>query len=179
MPSDPIIQNGIDKLGDVELLALILGAAPAGSLRRFRAAALLDEHGGLGGVSRMGVGQLAQNQHVGPARAALLVAAIELGRRAVAAASLEASPTLCDHSAVVSWARPRLACLDHEELWVLALDGQNGLRAARLVASGGIHGLHVGVRDVLRIALREAASTARRKFVGGVTPAAPASTVPR
>ena len=53
---------------------------------------------------------------------------------------------------------PRLATLDHEELWLLALDGHHGLRAARLVASGGIHGLHVAARDALRIALREGAS---------------------
>jgi len=65
---------------------------------------------------------------------------------------------LFDREAVVVWARPRLATLDHEELWVLALDGRHGLRAARRAASGGIHGLHVGARDVLRIALREAAS---------------------
>jgi DNA repair protein RadC len=63
-----------------------------------------------------------------------------------------------DRDAIVAWARPRLAVLDHEELWVLALDGRNGLRAARLVASGGLHGLHVGVRDVLRPVLRDAAS---------------------
>jgi DNA repair protein RadC len=57
------------------------------------------------------------------------------------------------HGHVRGW-----ATLDHEELWLLLLDGRNGLRAARRVASGGIHGLHVSVRDVLRIALREAAS---------------------
>lgn len=32
------------------------------------------------------------------------------------------------------------------------------MKAARRVASGGIHGLHVSARDPLRIALREAAS---------------------
>jgi DNA repair protein RadC len=63
-----------------------------------------------------------------------------------------------DARAVDTWARPRLAALDHEELWVLALDGQNGLKAARRVAAGGIHGLHVAPRDPLRAALREAAS---------------------
>ncbi len=41
---------------------------------------------------------------------------------------------------------------------MLALDGRQGLRAARRVASGGIHGMHVGARDPLRVALREAAS---------------------
>ncbi|HEY6459601.1 MAG TPA: JAB domain-containing protein, partial [Polyangiaceae bacterium] len=85
-------------------------------------------------------------------------AAIELGRRVTFAASLDASPKLPNREAVETWARPRLATLDHEELWVLALDGRHGLRAARRVASGGIHGLHVTARDPLRIALREAAS---------------------
>ena len=52
----------------------------------------------------------------------------------------------------------RARFLDSRSASVLCLDGRHGLRAARRVASGGIHGLHVGVRDVLRIALREAAS---------------------
>jgi DNA repair protein RadC len=108
---------------------------------------------------RTGVGQLARHPGVGPTKAVRIAAAVELGRRAVAAACREASPRLFDGEAVVSWARPKLGGLDHEELWVLALDGRHGLRAARRVASGGIHGLHVGVRDVLRAALRDAASS--------------------
>jgi DNA repair protein RadC len=110
------------------------------------------------GLLRIGIGELAEHRGIGPAKAARLAAAIELGRRSVQVASAEASPRLPDKTAVVAWARPRLATLDHEELWVLALDGRHGLRAARRVASGGIHGLHIGVRDVLRVALREAAS---------------------
>jgi DNA repair protein RadC len=34
----------------------------------------------------------------------------------------------------------------------------NALRAARRVAAGGLHGIHVQARDPLRIALREGAS---------------------
>jgi DNA repair protein RadC len=41
---------------------------------------------------------------------------------------------------------------------MLALDGRHGMRSARRVASGGIHGMHVAPRDPLRIAVREAAS---------------------
>src|SRR5258708_6677875 len=59
---------------------------------------------------------------------------------------------------VDAWARSRLVPLDHEELWLLALDGRNGLRSARRVASGGLHGMHVTARDPLRLALREGAS---------------------
>jgi DNA repair protein RadC len=157
-PRHQAIQAGIEALGDAELLSIVLGTGGGGAPLATLAAGLLNEHGGVGGLLRLGVGQLAEHRGIGPAKAARLAAAIELGRRAVQAASLEASPRLPDREAVVAWARPRLATLDHEELWVLALDGRHGLRAARRVASGGIHGLHVGVRDVLRVGLREAAS---------------------
>ena len=152
------VTEGVEALGDAELLSIILGTGGGGAPLATLAAGLLDEHGGVGGLLRVGIGQLAEHRGVGAAKATRLAAAIELGRRAVQVASLDASTRLPDREAVVAWARPRLATLDHEELWVLALDGRHGLRAARRAASGGIHGLHVGVRDVLRVALREAAS---------------------
>ncbi len=157
-PQQRALLEGVDALGDNDLLSIILGAGGGGAPLAALTATLLEEHGGVGGLLRLGIGELAEHRGVGPAKAVRLAAALELGRRAVQVASLESSPRLPDRAAVLAWARPRLATLDHEELWVLALDGRHGLRAARRVASGGIHGLHVGVRDVLRVALREAAS---------------------
>src|ERR1700733_8772095 len=152
------IAEGIESLADAELIANLLctggGQAPVATL----AAALLEEHNGAAGLARAGIGELSQHSGIGPANAVRVAAAIELGRRAVLAAAFDDAPILPDCDAVVAWARPKLATLDHEELWVFLLDGRNGLRAARRVASGGIHGLHVSVRDVLRVAIREAAS---------------------
>jgi DNA repair protein RadC len=151
------ILGGIDSLGDAELVAAVLGNVGSGAPHVSPAAALIDELG-VAGLACAGMGEISQRRGIGIAKAVRLAAAIELGRRAMLAAALEGTPCLRDRDAVVAWARPRLATLDHEELWVLLLDGRNGLRAARRVAVGGIHGLHVSVRDVLRIALREAAS---------------------
>jgi DNA repair protein RadC len=149
---------GVESLADAELVAALLGAGGGEAVLASLAAGLLDQHGGAAGLARAGIGELSQHGGIGQANAVRVAAAIELGRRAVLAASFDDAPILPDCDAVVAWARPKLATLDHEELWVLLLDGRNGLRAARRVASGGIHGLHVGVRDVLRIAIREAAS---------------------
>lgn len=157
-PRERAAEVGVESLGDAELVAVLLGTGCTGTPVASLATAVLDEHGGVGGLARAGVGQLAKVGGLGPAKAARLAAAIELGRRAVFAASLDAISRVPDRLAVEAWARPRLATLDHEELWTLVLDGRRGLRAARRVASGGIHGLHVAVRDVLRAALREAAS---------------------
>ncbi len=157
-PRERAARVGLECLGDAELVSIVLGTGCAGLPVGVLAATLLDDYGGVGGLARAGLGELSERQGIGPAKGARLGAAIELGRRAAFAATLEASPKLPDQVAVQAWARPRLATLDHEELWMLALDGRHGLRAARRVASGGIHGLHVGPRDVLRLALREAAS---------------------
>jgi DNA repair protein RadC len=157
-PRERAATVGVEHLGDAELVAILLGTGCPGIPVGVLAAMLIEEHGGIGRLAHAGVGELAERTGMGPAKAARLAAAVELGRRACFAASGDASARLPDRAAVERWARPRLATLDHEELWLLALDGHHGLRAARRVASGGIHGLHVGTRDALRIALREAAS---------------------
>ncbi len=143
---------GLRDMADVELLALVLGTLGA----ERHASALLDETGGIDAIARAGFGELAERRGIGVERGMRLAAAFELGRRvATGRASL---PWLPDSRAVHEWARPRFDALDHEELWVLALDGQHRVRAARRVAVGGLHGLHVSVRDPLRFALREGAS---------------------
>jgi DNA repair protein RadC len=88
-----------------------------------------------------------------------LAAAVELGRRTFEAAALPPGTSLPNRHAVERWAHPRLATLYHEQLWVLCLDGRNGLRTAVRVAEGGVHGLHVSPRDVLRTVVKNAASS--------------------
>ncbi len=147
---------GLSDLADAEVLALVLGTGVVGEPVARLAATLLEELGGVEGMGRLGFGALAERRGLGVARGMRVAAAFELGRRA--ATERAPLPWLPDSRAVHEWARPRLGALDHEELWVLALDGQHRVRAARRVAAGGLHGLLVSVRDPLRFALREGAS---------------------
>ena len=153
-----LVDVGIDGLGDAELLALILGTGHAAESVPVLACRLLDEQGGLAGLARAGVGELASRRGIGIAKGARIAAAVELGKRIALANARGSLLRLPDGRAVDAWARPRLGGLDHEELWILALDGNNRLRAARRVASGGLHGMYVSARDPLRVALREGAS---------------------
>ena len=142
---------GVDSLADVELLALVLGESSPRAL--VRSTALLMEHGGLPGLSRTS----GRTEQLGLRKAMRLAAAMELGRRACTA-DFASSPTIDDSERVAAWGRARLGHLDHEELWMLAIDGQRHLRAERCVARGGLHGLQLHVRDPLRVALCEGAS---------------------
>jgi DNA repair protein RadC len=147
---------GLRDLSDGEVLSLVLGTGAVGEPVAVLASALLEEHGGARGLARAGFGVLSERRGLGAARALRVAAAFELGRRT--AQSDAPLPWTPDSRAVFVWARAKLAGLDHEELWVLALDGQHRVRAARRVAAGGLHGMQVSVRDPLRFALREGAS---------------------
>ena len=130
-------------LDDHELLAHIVGSRPRDPDRVLRilehdSGHLLDEQ--LGGRS-----------------AARLRAAVELGRRLGARGRRAHEPVLPHPDAVYAWAEERLVTLDHEELWTLAVDAKNQLRSARLVAKGGVFGVVIAPRDILREVLREGA----------------------
>ena len=150
--------HGAETLSDRDLLALILSTGVSGSPVTRIAEHLLLEAGGLGGISRLGVAELAQTTGVGLAKATRIIASIELGRRLLREVLEETRPILASAHDVAAWARPRLGPLEHEELWVLCLDSQNGLKAARRVAQGGLHGCAMSPRDLLRPAVSAAAS---------------------
>ena len=152
-----ILHSGVEMLSDVELVTVLLGTgsarAPASELAR----RLLEDNLGLEGLNRLTALGLAAHHGLGPAKAARIAAALELGRRS-ALRSAAARTTLSSFDAVAAWARPRLSALEHEEVWLLALDGRNGLKSARRIAQGGMHGCALTTRDVLAPALRDAAS---------------------
>ena len=135
--------------------------ARAGSALRARDLALdlLADLGGLGGLAQTTSEELEARLDSAlnaPSTARRIVATFKLGRRVTAE---RASPEVITNSAdVAAWAMPRLGSLDHEELWLLALDGRAHVRAVRCVAKGGLHGMGVRPADPLRFALRAAAS---------------------
>lgn len=132
-----------------ELLSLVTNRVPPD---------LLERIGGLERLSRADALEIASHLTPQRARAARtaarsVAAAFELGRR-VEIARTERPQKLTSPEAVADWARPRLATLSHEELWLLGVDGRGHLRAARCIAKGGIHGAAIRAADPLRVALR-------------------------
>lgn len=156
-PRERAVLEGIDSLGDAELLALVLGTGTPRRSVEALASDLLDMCGGLETLANMGVCALAELPGMGLAKATRIGAGLELGRRALLRSVAWPRTQLGSSEQVARWAMP-LAGLDHEQVWVLALDGRNGLRAAKRVAQGGLHGCSLTARDLLRVVVREAAS---------------------
>lgn len=149
---------GAAALGDAELLAILLGTGAEGESALAIAVSLLEQVGGLGGLQRFGPHGLAERRGVGPAKAARIAAALELGRRSTLEPAGTDVPVIHSFEAAAEWARPRLAHLDHEEVWLLALNARNALKSVRRIGQGGLHGCALLPQDVLGPALRDAAS---------------------
>lgn len=156
-PRERALEDGIAALGDNELIAILLGTGMVGRSVAMVAIGLLERFGGLEGLARLGPTALADEPGLGPAKALRLAASLELGRRSFERSTRPREP-LRHPSAVAGWFASRIGPLDHEEMWVVALDGRNGMRGARRVAQGGLHGCSVTARDILRTALADAAS---------------------
>jgi DNA repair protein RadC len=157
-PRERALLDGITALGDVELLAIVLGTGLAGRPASLVAAALLDDTVGLPGLLRLGPQALAAHPGIGLAKALRIGAGMELGRRTLTRAPRPTVP-LRHAKAVAAHLRWSLASLPHEEMWVLSLDGRNHLRGTRRVAQGGVHRLVVTQREIMAAAIADAAST--------------------
>jgi DNA repair protein RadC len=157
-PRERALEDGIASLGDAELLAVLLGTGLAGRPVGVVAAGLLERSGGLEQLTRLGPAAIAEQAGVGPAKALRVAAALELGARAARRSTRAGAPLLASSAAVAARMGPELGALVHEEMWVICLDGKNHLRAARRVAQGGLHSCALLPRDVLRVAVYEAAS---------------------
>jgi DNA repair protein RadC len=157
-PRERALEDGIASLGDAELLAILLGTGLAGRPVALVAAGLLEGFSGADGLLRTGPAALAEHPGIGMAKALRISAALELGRRAALLRGRARAPVHTSAD-VAAWAHPRIGLLEHEEMWVVALDGRNGIRGSRRVAQGGLHHCAVSARDVLRAALAEAATS--------------------
>jgi DNA repair protein RadC len=156
-PRERALEEGLESLGDADLLAILLGTGLVGRPVSLVAADLLHTSGGVEGISRLGPAAIAEHPGVGPAKALRIAASMEIGRR-VHLRATRPRDSLRSSANVSAYFAPRLAALLHEEMWVLSLDGRNGVRGVRRVAQGGLHGCSVGARDILRAGLADAAS---------------------
>jgi len=149
---------GTENLGDHELLAMLLGTGTGDASALALAVSLLETYGGSHGLSLVSAQALLETPGLGPAKATRVAAALELARRSSFRGPVPRDFTFTRFDLVVEWARPRLAGLEHEEVWLLILDSKNRLKSLRRIAYGGLHGCALTIKDVLRPALRDAGS---------------------
>jgi DNA repair protein RadC len=162
-PRERLLDQGPAALSEAELLAVLLGTGDRRRSAVGLAEALLaahatpDEPTGLRGLAAMPPAALQAEPGLGPAKAARLVAAVELGRRA---AAVQGPGRTAIKGPADAWRllAPRLEPLDREHFVTILLDAKHQVIDVALVAIGTLNATLVHPREVYKPAVRASAA---------------------
>lgn len=158
-PRDRMLIKGAGALKDSELLAILIGSGPSGKTAHDVAIDLL----GLAGDNLHELGKLlpegyASISGIGSARASILTAAMEIGRRRMASMRPVTVQIVSSRDVFLRFV-DRLSDLPHEEFWILLLRRSNHVLAEIKISSGGLAGTVADPKIIFgrALALRAAA----------------------
>ncbi len=157
-PRERLLRSGPSALTDAELLAIVLRTGSRRQNAVELARSVLENARSLRGLGRLSLFDLVALCGVGRAKAAGIVAAVELGRR-VQAAGDEETPVLRTPADVAQRMIPALRDRDCEVFVVLILDARNALQAEVEISSGTLTASLVHPREVFRAAIERRAAS--------------------
>ncbi|MBX5483787.1 MAG: DNA repair protein RadC [Myxococcaceae bacterium] len=150
-PRERLMRLGPQALTDPELVAVLFGTGCRGNPVMTIAESLVALGGGLRALAQLEPEELCTLPGLGPARAAQLVAALELGRRVQR--SQDTRPRLTTPKQIFDYVYPDLSALRREVFHVLCLNARNVLLHNARISEGTQSTCPVDPRDVFRIAL--------------------------
>lgn len=151
-PREKLLAQGAEHLSDAELLAIFLRTGTAGNNAIDLGRQLLEQHGGLRACLELPPAQLKACRGLGTATTALLLAALELGRRYLLA-DLKRGVALANPEATRDFLQARLRGYPHEVFACLFLDNRHRVIEYEALFRGTIDGASVHPREVVKAAL--------------------------
>jgi DNA repair protein RadC len=156
-PRERLIKFGADKLSDAEILAILLRVGSQETTAIDLARKLINEFGGFRGIDSRSVAELCQIAGIGPAKAAQIKAALEVGKRlfledAKVKDKVESSE---DVYKIVS---PHLRNLGREVFKILLLTSRNTIISEKTVFEGSLTESFVSPREIIKEAVNQSAA---------------------
>lgn len=156
-PREKLLGQGADALSDAELLAIFLGSGPRGASAVDLARDLLAALGGLRALLDANAETFLAHRGAGMAKFVQLHAALELGRRYLAA-DLRREDALTSPAATRRFLKARMRRYDREVFACLFLDNRHRVTAFEELFFGTIDTASVHPREVVKAALRHRAA---------------------
>jgi len=157
-PRERLIKWGPDKLTDAELLAILLRVGGRDDTAISLARSLLNHFGGFQGIDSKSISELCALNGVGPAKAAQIKAALEIGKR------FSVSPTqekrkIESAADVYNLVGPYVKNMEREVFKILLLTSRNNLILEKTIFEGSLTESLVNPREIVREALNAAAAS--------------------
>ncbi|MFH1262365.1 MAG: DNA repair protein RadC [Pseudomonadota bacterium] len=151
-PRERLLTEGANALSAAELLAILIGHGTRGVSALDLAREILSDSG-----TRFSGPELVRRKGLGGAKAARILAGIELGKRLILANPKE-TRRLSNAAAVADFIRPRFLGLSVETFWVISVDVKNRPIGVHEIARGSGEGVTFEAREAFSEPLRAGAN---------------------
>jgi len=157
-PRERLLAAGPSALSDGELLGLLFGIGTRDKTAVELAGEVISESGGLHGLFDVSVHELTKVKGIGEAKACIILAAVELGRR-IGQVRNPGRPVISSPADVDRLLRGRIANLDRENFVVVLLNTKNEVIETSTVSVGTLGASLVHPREVFKPAVRASAAS--------------------
>lgn len=158
-PRNKMLSRGMAAITDSELISILLSSGSTPEVSFDLAKQILNSVGfNLHELAKKSVSDLSQFTGMGSAKASILVACMELGRRRNQAEVLDNGQIKGSKDAA-NYIRPLIGDLSYEEFHVIFLNRQNKILCSKKLSQGGMTGTVIDVRLVLISALEKRATS--------------------
>jgi DNA repair protein RadC len=151
-PREKLVRVGAAALGDNEVVAIVLGQGQANASALDLANRLIAAFGSVAALTRTAHAELTRVAGIGPARAAQVLAAIELGRRSLAHGARD-RPQMTSPRAVAEYLLPQFGNRRVEQFGIVLLDTKRRLLRTTVLSVGTLDASLVHPREVFREAV--------------------------
>ena len=156
-PRERLLHYGADKLQDAELLAILLRVGSVEESAIDLARNLLNRFDGFRGLNSKSSNELCEINGIGPAKAAQIKAALEIGKR-LASEKFKVKRKIESCDDVYKLVHPYMGDLTREEFKIILLSSRNNLILERTLFEGSLSESIVNTREIIKEALNNSAA---------------------
>lgn len=152
-PRERLARLGPQALKGEELLAILLRVGVAGENAVQVGNRLLNDFGGFSGLHRASFDEVCQQHGVGPAKAAQIKAALEIGHR-LRLEEWKERPAINSPQDAADLVMHEMSVLEQEELRIVLLDTRNRVLDTVAVYKGSLNSSQVRIGELFKEAIR-------------------------
>ena len=157
-PRERLLAEGPEALSGAELLGILVGIGTKEKTAVELASEVISENGGLFGLYSANVHDLMQTHGVGEAKACVILAAVEFGKR-LGRVRNPGRPMISSPADVDGLLRGRIANLDRENFVAVLLNTKNEVIGFPTISVGTLSASLVHPREVFKPAIRASAAS--------------------
>lgn len=157
LPREKLFMKGRHNLSDAELIAILLSTGNTGeNVLDLSRKILSSVKNDLNALGKLNLNDLTKFRGIGLAKAAILIASLELGRRRTKP-NTGRKDRIRSSKEAFNYISPLVSDLPHEEFWLILLNRANFVIACNSISKGGVTATIVDTKMIFKYALENLA----------------------